>query len=123
MNLNLTSSHVFNGVAGLIAFLYLFFGVYVLVMGLYRAHLNKSLTKPGYVMGAPWLALGYAMDVIANLTIFTVVCVELPRELLVTTRLKRYLNDERQIGNWRWRVAHQICTKLLDYFDPNGKHC
>lgn len=100
-------------------FLWAFWGVYVLVMGLYRAHLAKQLTRPTYVLAAPWLLIGYAMDVLANLVLATLIFLEPPREWLVTDRLQRHLPH---IG-WRGNLARWICSHLLDVFDPSGKHC
>jgi hypothetical protein len=102
-------------------YLYLFFGLYILVMGLYRAHLEKALTKPGYVLGAPWLLLGALVDVLANLIIFPFIFLERPKEWLVTTRLRRHMDGEQE--GFRYRFARAICKKLLNAFDPRGKHC
>ena len=106
-----------------IAFLHTFFALYVLATALYRAHLDKVLTKVGYVFGYPWLLLAVLVDFFAQFTIFIVIFLELPREFLVTQRLRRHLDNGEEKDGWRWRVAHQICSKVLDYFDPRGSHC
>ena len=106
-----------------IVFLYVFFALYVLAVGLYRAHLTGALTKPGYIMGWPWIVIAAIVDFIANVTIFTAIFLEPPREFLVTTRLRRHLANGEDSDGWRWRVSNQICKKLLDYFDPRGSHC
>jgi hypothetical protein len=103
----------------ILAYLWVFWGMYVLVMGLYRAYLDNRLSRAAKVLGFPYLAFGYVMDVSCNLTIATVVFLELPREGLVTQRLTRL---QRSSG-WRQKVAFWVCTKLLDPFDPSGKHC
>lgn len=105
---------------GLVAFLWAFWACYVLVMGLYRAHLNKKLSRITYVLGAPWLVIGLIMDFVANMIIATVVFLDLPREYLVTERLKRYIAGK---DGWRHDLSNWICTHLLDVFDPNGDHC
>lgn len=105
------------------AFLHMFFALYVVVTGLYRAHLDKTLTKAGYILGYPLLILAGLVDVIAQFTIFTIVFVEPPQELLVTDRLRRYLLAGEDVYGWRHRAAKYICGKLLDYFDPRGGHC
>ena len=103
-----------------VAFLWAFCGMYVLVMGLYRAHLNHSLSRTTYVLAAPFLLIGYSMDVLANITIASIVFVEPPREWLVTDRLQRHIAD----GNgWRFSLSNWICNHLLDVFDPSGNHC
>ena len=102
------------------AYLWLFWGLYVLVMGLYRAKLDGRLSKPLIIMGAPFLVVAYVMDVLANLTIATVLFQELPQELTVTARLKRHLKKHT---DWRFGVAHALCESLLDPLDPTGRHC
>jgi hypothetical protein len=102
-----------------VAYLFLFWAVYVLVMGLYRAHLAGRLGWPAYVMGIPWLAVGVVMDVLANIVIASIVFFERPREWLVTTRLVRWQSD----ASWRGAIARWVCKNLLDVFDPSGTHC
>ena len=101
------------------AFLWAFWGLYVLIMGLYRAKLAGRLNQYMRWMAAPYLVIGLCVDFVANVTIFTIVFAELPREWLVTQRLTRHM----QGSGWRYRVARAICTKLLDVFDPTGMHC
>lgn len=99
--------------------LYAFWVLYLAIMALYRAHLNKSLTKLGYALGAPLLLVGLLLDVVMNITVFSVAFVEIPRELLVTKRLQRHL---KQTG-WRFKLAKFICEELLNFADPTGNHC
>lgn len=103
-------------------FLYVFFALYVMVMALYRAHLSGTMRKAGYVLGWPWLVIAAIVDVVANLTIFCIIFLEPPRELLVTTRLRRHLLAGEDAG-FRYRFARAICKHVLDYFDPRGAHC
>lgn len=101
-------------------YLYVFWLAYVLVMGLYRAHLAGRLQGAPLVLAAPVIALGLLMDVLANLFLATVFFLELPGEWLVTSRLAKYL---KRPHDWRCAVAWWVCTHLLDPFDPNGTHC
>lgn len=94
--------------------------MYVLVMGIYRAHLSHRLKGLVLVLSLPLVAIGYLMDVIANLTVASLLFLEPPRELLVTSRLQRYVALEQ---GWRFRIADWICNHLLDVFDPSGNHC
>jgi len=103
-----------------LAFLWAFWAMYVLVMGIYRAHLAKRLTAVTLCLSAPFIVLGYLMDVIANLTVASLVFLEPPRELLVTARLQRYVASGQ---GWRFTIADWICNHLLDVFDPSGNHC
>ena len=111
-----------TAVLWVLGYLYLFWIAYIVVMGLYRAHLQKRLSNMAKVLAAPVIAIGVAMDVIAQYTLATVVFVEFPplREPLVTIRLGRYIR-----GNYGWRskLANWVCTNLLDVFDPSGYHC
>ena len=103
-----------------LAFLWAFWAMYVLVMGIYRAHLAKRLTPVTLALSLPFVALGYVMDVLANVTIASVVFIETPREMLVTDRLKRHIEQD---NGWRQSLASYICDNLLDVFDPSGNHC
>jgi len=102
------------------AFLWGFWGLYVLIMGLYRAQLAGRLTTAMKVLGAPFLLAGYITDIVCNLTVAMLVFAEVPREALVTTRLTRYI---KQGAGWRYDAAVWICSNLLDPLDPRGKHC
>lgn len=103
-----------------LAFLWLLWAMYVLIMGVYRAYLAKRLTLVTLSLSAPFIAMGYIMDVVANVTIASIVFLEAPRELLVTTRLDRHVAQGR---GWRSELAGWICDHLLDVFDPTGNHC
>lgn len=94
--------------------------MYVMVMGVYRAHLDGRLTPVTKVLAAPWVVLGFALDAAVNIIIATVVFLELPREFLVTTRLQRHILHSH---GWRGHLATWICDHLLDVFDPTGNHC
>ena len=104
-------------------FLYAFYGLYILVMGVYRAHLQKRLTRINYILCFPWVLVGYLFDVFANVFIIPFIFLELPRETLVTTRLKRHLRTPEDDRDWRYDLASLVCTKLLDIFDPYNAHC
>jgi len=103
----------------IILFVWAFWYFYVLVMGLYRAHLAGRLTPITTALAIPALVVGYAMDIVANITVASLLFKDIPREWLVTTRLKRYQEGD----GWRKDWADWICTNLLDPFDPNGDHC
>lgn len=94
---------------------------FVLIMGLYRAHLNKRLHGLNKGLAAPNVVIGFILDVLVNMTWATLVFREWPREWLVTTRLQRHVNDERH--SWRRDRAKWWCERVLDPLDPTGKHC
>lgn len=106
----------------ILLFLWVFWGLYVLVMGVYRAHLSGRLSAASYAMGLPWFVCGYLVDVFAQYTVASVFFLDWPPrgEWLVTDRLQRYIKLE---SGWRYQKAKWICTNLLDVFDPSGDHC
>ena len=103
-------------------FLWCFWGLYVLVMGVYRAHLSGRLSRTGYWLGVPWVVIGYLVDVLANLTVASLVFAQLPREMLVTTRMQKIIANQNE-KRWRRAIAQWVCDELLDIFDPTGNHC
>ena len=103
-----------------ILFIWLFWGLYALVMALYRAKLNNELTPIIKLLGFPYLFIGYLFDVVCNLTIACILFLEFPREMLVTGRLIRHLDSKE---GWRYDLAKWICNNMLDPLDPRGKHC
>ena len=105
-----------------LAFLWCFWALYVMVMGVYRAHLSGRLSKAGYVLGLPWVITGYLVDILTQFTLATLFFADWPRrgEWLVTDRLQRYVRIRH---GWRYRKAKWICDHLLDVFDPSGEHC
>jgi hypothetical protein len=109
-----------KALAWAVGYLWAFWGMYVLVMGLYRAQLAKRLGPVTVAMALPFLAIGYVMDLLANVLIASIVFLELPRELLVTDRLIRHTRGSH---GWRAELALWICVTLLDVFDPSGRHC
>lgn len=100
--------------------LWVFWAAYVFTMGLYRALLTKRLKGLSLLMSSPLVAFAFVLDFLAQMTVFTVLFMELPRHLLVTNRLRAYM---RGPDTWRRRIADHLCHHLLDPFDPTGAHC
>lgn len=104
------------------AYVALFFGLYVIVMGVYRAHLERLLRPQHWVL-LWWAVLaGYIVDVLSNIFIAPFVFWDPPKEWLVTDRLMRYKNDPKATA-YQKRCADFLCENLLDLFDPTGNHC
>jgi hypothetical protein len=101
------------------AYLWVFYGMYSLVMGFYRAYLSGKMPTAAKILALPYLLIGGVMDVLANMTLATIILAEWPHEWLVTTRLSRLENDTA----WRGDVARWVCENLLDPLDPTGEHC
>lgn len=106
----------------LLAALWAFWLLYVFTMGLYRAFLTGRLKGLSLLLCAPVVTVAAIFDVLMQITVFTVVFAELPRDWLVTYRLRRYLR-ELPADHWRRRWADYLCHHLLDPFDPTGAHC
>lgn len=100
------------------ALLYATWIFYLAVMNLKRAKDAGKLSKAAMVMGYPVLFVGLAFDCLLNLTVCTFLFLELPREGLVTARLKRLAVG----GGWRAALAIWFAANLLDAFDPSGRH-
>ena len=91
--------------------------MYLAIMGLipYRHEMHPIAKGHAYVL----VAIGLVMDTILNIVVASVILLQPPRELLLTTRLRK--NVRR--GGWRGRVSKWVCVHLLDQFDPKGYHC
>jgi hypothetical protein len=111
------------------AWLWVFWLLFVLVMGFYRAWLDKRLAGVPLCLAAPILVAGYVIDLVSNWTLAVAWFQETPRRPfeLVTDRLTRYLRIPEPTQPWdirRQRHAQIICRTLLDPFDPNPRgHC
>lgn len=102
----------------LLADLYLFFIMYVASMAMIRAHSEKKLNGLLWVLCLPFVAVSIVLDFINNLIVFTLLFAELPREWLVTERLKRHVKQPTIRG----KVARYIGNTILNPFDHSGDH-
>lgn len=92
--------------------------LYLAVMNLKRVRDLKGLNKVSRVLGTPVLILGYALDIFINIFIMSVILLELPKEITVSSRLKRHNNTST---DWRKKVVLWF-EPLLDPYDPSGDH-
>lgn len=126
----------------LIAFVcWLFWHGYIHAMGLYRAKLQGRLVGLPLVLSVPVIVVTFALDVLIQFTVASLVFWEWPTGIklgkreykgvslpwpegdwFVTHRLRRYIAAGPDLG-WRYKVAHVICYRLTDPFDPTGAHC
>lgn len=102
--------------------LYVLWVFYLAVMNLKRARDAGTLTRNALYLGYPVLLIGYGIDVLVNLTVCTILFLEIPKEWTVTGRLKRHLYHSEP-GSWREVIAAWFCANLLNSFDPDGRHC
>lgn len=105
---------------------HLFVVPFVLWVGyLASTHLDKlrvagMLSPRARQMGVIVVGLTGIVDVYANFTAATLWFLELPRELLVTQRLKRYMHEPET--SWRRRWAYYVGVDLLNAADRSGNH-
>lgn len=85
---------------------------YLAVMNLKRN--KENLVGVGRYAGATALAIGYLLDAYVNFVILSFVLLEPPRELTVTSRLKRHYKRD---GKWGQRVTLWFIP-LLEPYDP-----
>lgn len=111
-------------VTALMALAWAFFGSYALwlfflaAMNLKRVRDAGLLHPSALALGTPVLIVGLALDFVVNVTVFTLLLCEWPRETTVTARLKRH---NRAGAGWRKKVS-ALFEPLLDPFDPAGDH-
>ena len=91
---------------------------YLAVMGLKRAKDAGLLSNTAKALGYPVLIVGYVLDCFVNVTVMTVLLLELPKETTVTARLSRH---NKSVDGWRKAVA-VWAEPLLDPYDPSGDH-
>lgn len=141
MNAALTHSQLFvsvavgmAGIAGItLAVAYNLWLCYLGVMSLIARRDAGNMTLLDKLFGYPTLLVGFALDVIANWVFMTVLLLELPKELTVSTRCLRHATDQARsvigwferkptrLDQWRW----ELCTFILDqikHHDASGGH-
>jgi hypothetical protein len=97
---------------------YALYVFYAAVMNIKRVRDAGKLTWVGKALGYPTLVIGLVLDLFVNLTLMTIVLLELPRELTVTARLKRH---HKESTGWRLAVV-KFFEPVLDPLDPSGDH-
>ena len=102
-------------IAGVFA-IYALWVFYLAVMNLRQA--KGKLSKAVLVIALPILGIAYAIDVLVNVLLATILFVDLPREWTFSNRLERYLDG----SDWRAAAALWIAVHMLDPFDPSGSH-
>lgn len=93
--------------------------LFTAVMRLQMVRDEGKLTKAQKVFGYPALAVGLLLDFSLQVTLASVMFLEVPKELTVSARLWRWSNSG---PSWRQKLALAIRTGLLDSIDPRGIH-
>src|SRR6266404_5787210 len=76
-----------------VALVYTLWVFYLAVMALDRAKEAGTLRPIAFKLGLPILGIGYFLDLLTNVFVMTFVMLELPREWVVTARLRRHVKD------------------------------
>ena len=92
---------------------------YLAIMALKRAKDEGKLSKAAFSFGVTLLVPAYLMDVLGNITICTVLFLDLPREALITSRVQRYVDGK---DGWRRNLAIWFARHLLNPFDADHIH-
>lgn len=111
-----TMTYVHSALAAL-ALTYCLYVFYAAVMNIKRVRNAGKLTTFGKVLGYPTLLIGLVLDLLVNVLVMSVVLLEPPRELTVTSRLKRH----QKSSGWRLAVV-RFFEPVLDPLDPSGDH-
>lgn len=92
-------------------------GMYLSVMNLMEQ--KDKLTLTTKIFAYPIAAIGVFADFFYNITVGTLMFLELPKEYLLTMRLDRHLTET----GWRGKRARWACKNFLDPFARDGRHC
>lgn len=105
-----------------VTYLWIFWALYVIVMGAYRTYLAKRLTLATKFLSIPFIIIGVIIDVFTQYTLATIFFFDLPvkKEYTLTKRLSRYVSLKE---GWRYKTAIYVCDNILDIFDPTDNHC
>lgn len=96
--------------------------LYLANTSLQRAHDEEKMSPWGYLGALIVYYLFIAVDTLVNLTLFSLLVLDLPRERLVTDHMIRILSNPTE-KRWRRQICEFICKHFLDAFDPSGCHC
>jgi hypothetical protein len=107
---------IYIGVSLLIT--YALYVWYAAVMNIKRVRDMGKLTTLGKVFGYPTLVIGLILDLLVNWFVMTIILLEVPRELTVTSRLKRH---HKESTGYRLAVV-KFFEPVLDPLDPSGDH-
>jgi hypothetical protein len=106
---------------------------FLAVMNLLEARRAGTLTKTAERLGMPVALVGYIADVLAQFTVAVIFFVELPKEITVSARVKRWVEGPPLLGylsgpptkglnGWRYSLALWLRVNLLKPFDRSGGH-
>lgn len=95
--------------------------LYLAVMNLARVHQLGQLSKPVFYLSVPLLAVAYAIDILFNVIVGTVLFLQPPALSRLT--LSARMDDLIRTGSgWRKTFAIWFVKHLLQPFDTTGQH-
>lgn len=92
--------------------------LYLATMNLQRCLVAGTISKTALRLGYAVVGIGTILDIVFNITLGTLVLMDVPGELTLSQRLTRL----KAAGGWRGAVAEWIGSELLDCFDYRGRH-
>jgi hypothetical protein len=92
---------------------------YLGIMTLKRARDEGKVTRPAEMVGVPIYWTGVLLDFLGNITFAVLIFRDIPREVLVSQRLQRYVDGP---PGWRRERAIWWAEHFLDPYDPRGYH-
>ena len=98
---------------------WLLFVFFLACMALQSALDRKTLTPWGLRVGYTVLVVGYVLDFTVQITLASVLFLELPKEITVSSRVKRLITTD---AGWRGDLAAWLRDHLLMPFDATGGH-
>ena len=93
--------------------------IYAAMMRLKQVRDAGKLTVAMKVLGYPVLLFGLVIDLVLNVTVGSLLFLEIPREYTLSERLWRHSQEST---GYRQKVAEVIRVNLLDAIDPAGVH-
>lgn len=117
----MTTESALYALAWAVAALYLLWVLFLGVMNLARVYQAGALGPVAHALAWPLLVAAYALDIAVNITLGTVLWLELPNinRLTLSARLDHLI----KFGNgWRRRFAFWFVDTLLEPFDTTGGH-
>jgi hypothetical protein len=111
-------THVLIYIGVSLAITYGLYVFYAAVMNIKRVRDAGKLTTFGKVFGYPTLVIGLILDLLVNWFVMSIILLEVPRELTVTSRLKRH---HKESTGYRLAVV-KFFEPVLDPLDPSGDH-
>lgn len=94
--------------------------LYVAMMNIDRSMADKPLPWQAKLIVYPTVGVFNVVEFVANVLVCTLIFLDLPREITVSDRLRRYYINPERYG-WRLVIVNFI-KPMLDPFDHKGPH-